>query len=761
MKIFLRVSFFFFFVCVFAEVNAQHFGRFKNNVRDAALDKERTQALLDLGDAYLEYYPDSAESCYNDARSISVKNGFKDDECVALLGLAKLKLYQYESDDAEKILDEALEIGQSVNLDDSPRVQLAYGNVYFYANDFVASTRFQAKAFSSFRKSEGEQRSKAVYCISQSYLKRGLLDSALHWQSKAVYRKKWFSQAPMWKVYGLSQMSSLNYYSGHLDSMNFHASLARDISIKNNSVLGEMRAEYLLGVYEFAIGDYAKCIDVFTDLTNRYDSMELDKQYLRSLHMIGVTYSTMSYPDIAKEYYEKLQIRSRGVNYKDGIALAQVRLATCTGGDRDVARMLLDSALHFYKAQNDIESIVEVMIAMSGSYLWQEKPQPQETLNLLTEIRKVQKQIEDLENEMDYWFLKGMAFSYLNELDSAKASLELGLKLANVSAKPEFQTKFYQELSRILYLRKDYKGACNALNVIGTIKGEQLRRLSIGKLNYKKHMELEYERQLGDIQNSNLESQAKEAIKLKSALLMTVCFGLLATILLIAVLNRSKKLRELNQLLREKGEKIELLMKDMVHRSRSNYQLMRNLLEMQYRSAKEGIAKETLMSARNRIDVLQRIEHSILLNERTEDVVDMSEVLSGLASGLRQAYGYPKETMNVQVEAIDFSANQGQYTALLASEILINAFRHGLLNVKGPKLTVKLLLLSSSTEQSAMLTIRDNGPGIREHGDASATSYGQKLISLFVKQLKAKLSVFVTNGTKYEVIIPVNNEVAS
>ena len=51
-----------------------------------------------------------------------------------------------------------------------------------------------------------------------------------------------------------------------------------------------------------------------------------------------------------------------------------------------------------------------------------------------------------------------------------------------------------------------------------------------------------------------------------------------------------------------------------------------------------------------------------------------------------------------------------------------------------------------------MLTIGDNGIGMKEHGkDKEISTLGLELIEILVKQLKGSIKLYTKKGTRYEI----------
>jgi two-component sensor histidine kinase len=80
---------------------------------------------------------------------------------------------------------------------------------------------------------------------------------------------------------------------------------------------------------------------------------------------------------------------------------------------------------------------------------------------------------------------------------------------------------------------------------------------------------------------------------------------------------------------------------------------------------------------------------------------------------------------------------------------LSNAFVHAFPQSEFPRLSLTL----KATEEGIRLLVSDNGPGLPEGVDPNkGKTFGFKLIGLFARQLKGKLSIHSNDGLHVEVL---------
>ena len=86
--------------------------------------------------------------------------------------------------------------------------------------------------------------------------------------------------------------------------------------------------------------------------------------------------------------------------------------------------------------------------------------------------------------------------------------------------------------------------------------------------------------------------------------------------------------------------------------------------------------------------------------------------------------------------------------ALLANEVITNAFKYAYEQVARPALHISL----RKNNGQLLLSIADNGPGTTSMNDRAG--FGTKLIDALTRQLLAECRVETSGGTRYLFTIP-------
>jgi PAS domain S-box-containing protein len=200
------------------------------------------------------------------------------------------------------------------------------------------------------------------------------------------------------------------------------------------------------------------------------------------------------------------------------------------------------------------------------------------------------------------------------------------------------------------------------------------------------------------------------------------------------------------QLQRSLGEK-EVLLKEIHHRVKNNFQIISSLLSLQEnRVANEELAR-TIMDSKNRVRAMALI-HERLYSSENFTSIDFSEYLHILAQELFQIYAKnPDIIMNIHAEEVMLNINQAIPCGLIVHELISNALKYAFPDeIKKGTITISL-----RENDFIELSVADNGIGIPEDLEPKKTnSLGFKLLyTLAESQLKGNIQLNRESGTQF------------
>ena len=212
--------------------------------------------------------------------------------------------------------------------------------------------------------------------------------------------------------------------------------------------------------------------------------------------------------------------------------------------------------------------------------------------------------------------------------------------------------------------------------------------------------------------------------------------------------------------LREK----ELLVREVHHRVKNNFQVLMSLLNLQRETLDDalkenGVIRRALDTVKLRIASMAEIHETIYLSERL-DCIDLPDFLHTL---LNRARSITESRAHVEVQTnrrsgITVSVDQAVPLGLLVNELVSNAFFHAFPAgaIASPLVRITINATSRGAEASSedieiRVTIEDNGIGFgsSEH----ANGLGLSLISALESQVPARCEreTLVEQGTRWQI----------
>ncbi|MEX2233553.1 MAG: tetratricopeptide repeat protein [Cyclobacteriaceae bacterium] len=198
---------------------------------------------------------------------------------------------------------------------------------------------------------------------------------------------------------------------------------------------------------------------------------------------------------------------------------------------------------------------------------------------------------------------------------------------------------------------------------------------------------------------------------------------------------------------------IEHLLKELHHRVKNNLQILSSLLSLQSQQLTDDTAIKAVKSSESRINAMALI-HRKLYKVDQNRTVDIKEYITELIQYLVYSYGYHEKNLKLDLEinAISIDVDKAIPLGLILNELISNAFKHAYENQPNPSLMINL---EHPGLHQLNIRIRDNGGGIPEANEKQRKTFGMKIVSTLIKELKGSLDVKCENGTTYDLHIPI------
>ena len=183
----------------------------------------------------------------------------------------------------------------------------------------------------------------------------------------------------------------------------------------------------------------------------------------------------------------------------------------------------------------------------------------------------------------------------------------------------------------------------------------------------------------------------------------------------------------------------DLLAREIDHRVKNSLTVVASLLSMQRGASVSADTRAALDEAADRVMAVARV-HERLHKADELGVVAFAKYLDELCHDLASSMGSSAVELECHTAPVDLAAEDAMSLALIANELITNAFKHG---CAAGATTISVVL--DADARSIRLTIADNGAGLASSPAAKSGSLGLKMVDALSRQLRAE-TIFPSAG---------------
>lgn len=281
----------------------------------------------------------------------------------------------------------------------------------------------------------------------------------------------------------------------------------------------------------------------------------------------------------------------------------------------------------------------------------------------------------------------------------------------------------YHESTVACYYQEDY-GNCFALN---NDKTHLIKKIYSSELSQT----------IADYQTQEVEREKEFKIKQEKAksqfyLILAIVVGvfLLISIYLIIITVRKSKILAI------RNKEKEMLVKEINHRVKNNFQLVNSLLEMQSKEISDKETIKKLNEGQSRIKSMSLI-HQKLYQTEFLGLVDFGEYAQQLSELMLSMVNFDKVKINLMSENIQLDIDTAIPLGLILNELFTNSLKYALTNEEGEFVKIEI---HKTTDHNYELIYTDSGKGFNDYQPSKGTGMGMKLIRSLVRQLQGVLT---------------------
>jgi len=189
----------------------------------------------------------------------------------------------------------------------------------------------------------------------------------------------------------------------------------------------------------------------------------------------------------------------------------------------------------------------------------------------------------------------------------------------------------------------------------------------------------------------------------------------------------------------------DLLLREVDHRVKNNFQMVVSLLELQAFKAEDPALKAGLSDAARRVIGVARAHRRLYSAGASSEFIDLGAYLRELCDDLADA-GLSGASVAIVCQADPFRISRDRAVAIgaIVNELVTNAQKHAFTQAEAG--TIKIILQADSS--GAAVTVSDNGSGLPDDYQARS-GLGHRLMSGLVRQAEGVLTTNPGPGASF------------
>lgn len=269
----------------------------------------------------------------------------------------------------------------------------------------------------------------------------------------------------------------------------------------------------------------------------------------------------------------------------------------------------------------------------------------------------------------------------------------------------------------------------------------------------KKIYSKELAQSIADLQTEEIEKEKTTQLeKAQQKTNYLILFTILITIFLFVSITLVHKLRNKTKILDARNREKEVLLSEIHHRVKNNFQLIIAFIRLKERFSDTMSINDFIHQLELKMNSMSMV-HEMLYKERDLEYFELLNYLNELGSYIIEAHENNCADIDFIVtgESINLTLDEAIPLGLIINEVLTNSIKHA------DKDSLQINIEISSFDNFFEIRVIDNGPGLPEDFDQTVLdSFGLKIINLLVSQINATVKWSSVNGTICLLKIPKN-----
>jgi len=517
-----------------------------------------------------------------------------------------------------------------------------------------------------------------------------------------------------------------------------------------------------------SINGYEKAIEIF----KKYD---IKNKYADCLTNLATNFSKVGQEPKALELMHKATSIFIDLNDSEGIMIGYRSIGLLYKRQKDYVRSheYLNKALKISKETDDVDASIYLLISIAVMHYFNDNLE--EALPFYQEALKLSELTEDELVKANVYSNFGEFYKNTGDFDNAKIYFDKAIVLIDKADSDYKRSFMFINYSDYYYLKGDYQQAIlfadKALSLSEKIKNKRAEYIILNillkiyekledtdKLALYQKRVIEHLNEHKDQLNEQINQQETVRFKLDKQkiiaenkqdkhkldqehedqernyfyLLIASLFVILLTFSLI-IYFRLRTMRAHNKYITKQSEERKILLQEVHHRVKNNFQIVSSMLRLQSYSFEDEVLRQNLEEAVNRINAMAIVHNVIYRQEKFRDI-DAKNYLERLVENLHKT-GDSRIIITIESEEIPFKIETLINLGIALNELITNSFKHAFNEgITQPKINISLRKIK---DKNFELRYKDNGVGFSEGNYKS--SFGMELIDTIISNYEGEV----------------------
>jgi two-component sensor histidine kinase len=476
------------------------------------------------------------------------------------------------------------------------------------------------------------------------------------------------------------------------------------------------------------IGNQTKALDCFNKSNHLYIEIEDSNGIAMGYYNISSIYRDKDDLQRAQEYLDKALTVARRVGNPDVLSNVLNSMAGLRKelGNQDGALATYCEALSI--SRNAEDKMTSALILNNLGVIYKEIGDLKEAKKYYERAYKISiannasfKSVFILVNIAEYYYL---IKDYKKAFELADEALKKAVETSNDEAKYDVIIVLIQ----IFEEQKNWEKTVYYQKKLIECK-ERKEKQIIEQISQYETILYKLEKDQFEVKSREVEAKLKREKEIQRGNFYYAIFIIILVVLLAFLLTfylRLRSSRVKNKNITKQSEERKLLLQEIHHRVKNNFQIVSSMLRLQSYGFDNEELRQNFEEAVNRINAMAIVHDVIYRQEKFSDI-DAKTYLEKLIGNLHKM-GDSRITISIDSEEIPFKIETLINLGIALNELITNSFKHAFDdNILNPKIKISLRTIE---EKSYELNYKDNGVGINE--DTYKSNFGMELIETII-----------------------------